>query len=76
MIDIGFCNILAKLGLNSIKCKNVFFSNKIEPLHVSANDGHHQKATNISLKHIVHLNTTTSQPHPHKQEQQNTDDLL
>jgi hypothetical protein len=28
-----------KLGLNSIKC-NIVFSNKIKPLHVSANDGH------------------------------------
>jgi hypothetical protein len=26
----------------------MFFSNKIKLLHVSANDGHHQKATNTS----------------------------
>jgi hypothetical protein len=38
-------NLLNKvnLGLNSIKCNNVF-SNKIKTLHVTANDGHHRKA--------------------------------
>jgi hypothetical protein len=30
-----------------MKCNNVF-SNKIKPLHVSANDGHHPKATSTS----------------------------
>jgi hypothetical protein len=35
-----------------IKCKyNNVFSNKIKPLHVSANDGHHWKATNTSREH-------------------------
>jgi hypothetical protein len=29
------------------QCSNVF-SNKIKPLHVSASDGHHRKATNTS----------------------------
>jgi hypothetical protein len=46
--------ILVKLGLNSIKCYNVF-SNKIKPLHVSANDGHHGKVTNTS-KEMLHMN--------------------
>jgi hypothetical protein len=39
--------------LNSIKCNNVF-SNKIKPLHVSANDGHHREATNTS-KEMLHM---------------------
>jgi hypothetical protein len=30
-----------------MKCSNVV-SNKIKPSHVSANDGHHRKATNTS----------------------------
>jgi hypothetical protein len=30
------------------------FSNKIKPLHVSANDGRHQKATNTS-KEMLHM---------------------
>jgi hypothetical protein len=42
-----------ELGLNSIKCNNVF-SNKIKPLHVSANDGHHRKATNTS-EEMLHM---------------------
>jgi hypothetical protein len=32
----------------------MFFSNKIKPLHFSANDGHHQKATNTS-KETLHM---------------------
>jgi hypothetical protein len=33
------------------------FSNKIKPLHVSANDGHHRKATNTSkeMRHVYHM---------------------
>jgi hypothetical protein len=30
------------------------FGNKIKPLHVSANDGHHRKATNTS-EEILHV---------------------
>jgi hypothetical protein len=30
------------------------FSNKIKPLHVSANNGHHRKATNTS-KEMLHI---------------------
>jgi hypothetical protein len=36
-----------KLELNYIQHNNVF-NNNIKPLHVSANDGHHWQATNIS----------------------------
>jgi hypothetical protein len=39
--------ICVKLGLNSIKCNNVF-SKEIKSLHVSANDVQHRKATNPS----------------------------
>jgi hypothetical protein len=46
-------NIQVKLGLNSIKCNNVV-SIKIKPLHVSAKDGHHRKATNTS-KEMLHV---------------------
>jgi hypothetical protein len=35
------------------KCNNGF-SNKIKPLHVSANDAHHRKATNTS-KEMLHM---------------------
>jgi hypothetical protein len=42
-----------KLGLNFIKCINVF-GNKIKLLHVSANDGHHRKGTNTS-KEMLHM---------------------
>jgi hypothetical protein len=28
------------------------FSNKMKPLHVSANDGHHRKATNTSKERL------------------------
>jgi hypothetical protein len=33
------------------------FTNKSKPLHVSANDGHHRKATNSSKKilHMYHM---------------------
>jgi hypothetical protein len=45
-----------KLGLNCIKC-NIVFNNKIKPLHVSANDGHHWKVTNTSreMLHIYYM---------------------
>jgi hypothetical protein len=36
-----------------MKCNNVF-SNKVKLLCVSANDGHHRKATNIS-KEMLHV---------------------
>jgi hypothetical protein len=32
----------------------MFFSNKIKPLHVSSDDGHHPKATN-TLKEMLHM---------------------
>jgi hypothetical protein len=35
--------------MNSIKCNDVF-SNKMKPLHVTPNDGHHRKATNSSME--------------------------
>jgi hypothetical protein len=35
------------------KCNNVF-SNKMKPLHVSANDGHQRKVTNTS-KEMLHM---------------------
>jgi hypothetical protein len=35
--------------MNSIKCNNVL-SNKIKPLHVSANDGHHRQETSNSYR--------------------------
>jgi hypothetical protein len=31
-----------------------YFGNKIKPLHVSANDGYHRKATNTS-KEMLHM---------------------
>jgi hypothetical protein len=36
-----------------MKCSNDF-SNKIKPLHVLANDGHHRKAINTS-KVMIHI---------------------
>jgi hypothetical protein len=54
-----------KLGLNSTKCKNGF-SNKIKPLHVSANDGHHWKVAN-TLKETLCVWTESTH---------NTGDLL
>jgi hypothetical protein len=33
--------VVVKLGLNSVKCNNIFI-NKIKPLRVSANDGLHR----------------------------------
>jgi hypothetical protein len=53
-IVLGRCtySIPVKLGSNTFKRNNVF-SNKIKPLHVSANDGHHRKATNTS-KEMLH----------------------
>jgi hypothetical protein len=37
----------------------MFISNTIKPLHVSANDGHHRKATNTSNEmphmHYIHV---------------------
>jgi hypothetical protein len=36
-----------------MKCSHVF-NNKIKPLHASANDGHHWKATN-TLKEMYYM---------------------
>jgi hypothetical protein len=41
-IAIALYDIQVNLGLNSIKCNNVF-NNKIQPLHVLVNDGHHRR---------------------------------
>jgi hypothetical protein len=50
---IALYGIKVNLGLNCIKCNSVF-SNKIKPLHVSASDGHHRKATNTSME-MLHM---------------------
>jgi hypothetical protein len=57
IVVFGLCIYMqVKLGLNSIKCNNVS-RNKIKPLHISANEGHHRKATNTSKKmlHIYYM---------------------
>jgi hypothetical protein len=70
--------------MNSIKCNNVF-SNKIKPLDVSANGGHHRKATNTSkgmlhmyYMHVVMLGSTKTHRTEHNKtpSTHSTDDLL
>jgi hypothetical protein len=53
MIFIRLIFYTSKIRIEFHKCNNVF-SNKIKPLHVSANDGHHRKAANTS-KEMLHM---------------------
>jgi hypothetical protein len=45
---------VSKIRIEYHQVQLCFFTNKIKPLHVSANDGHHQKATNTS-KEMLHM---------------------
>jgi hypothetical protein len=48
---------ISKIKTEFHQVQQCFFRNKIKPLHVSANDGHHRKQINTSkeMRHIYYM---------------------